>query len=105
MRGKMKAVAQLTQGADSKLFYHELLKTLQEHVALHLDIEPVLLTKEGMREKLAERQVPGSAIDMLTQIWQTCEQVVFAGQEPAVHMNTTWQLADNALHELDTALK
>lgn len=105
MRGKMKAVAQLIPGADPKLFYHALLKTVQEHIAMHLDIEPVLLTKELVREKLAERQVPGSTVDTLIQIWQTCEQVVFAGQEPAVPMPTTWQLADNVLHELDAALK
>ncbi len=105
VRGKMKALAQHIQDPDPKLFYHELLKIVQEHVAMHLDIEPVLLTKERMREKLAERLVPGSTVDTLTRIWQTCEQVVFAGQEPAVHMNTTWQLADNVLRELDTALK
>lgn len=105
VRGKMKAVAQLMQGSDPKLFYHELLKIMQEYVALHLGIEPVLLTKDFMQQKLAERQVSGSTIAVLTQIWQTCEQVVFAGQEPAVPMNTTWQLADNALHELETVLK
>jgi len=105
LRGKMKTVAQRMQDPDPKIFYHELLKAVQEYVAIRLDVEPVLLTKEMMREKLAERQVPPPTIDALTQLWQSCEQVVFAGQDPATSRNTSWQLADNALQQLDAALK
>lgn len=93
------------QDSDTRIFYHELLKALQGYLAVCLDVQPALLSQELLRTKLSEQQVPEPTIDSLVQVWQTCEQAVFAGQARARAMNDTWQQAEMAIQQLDGFLK
>ncbi len=104
-REQFKAVYPLTQQADARLFYHDLLKALQHYVAAHLDTDAVLLTKEDMQAQLAARQVPEQTVAVLVQVWQRCEQAVFAGQASASGMLASWQQAEAAVQQLDATLK
>lgn len=105
LRGRLQEVQRLIQQNDPKLFYHELLKAVQNYVAVRLDTEPTTLTEQLMREKLAERGVPQPTVDMLARVWEACEKSVFAGQPSSDAMRPTWEMADAALRQLDTFFK
>lgn len=104
-RERFKSVAQWMHYGDSKVFYHELLKALQGYLAVRLHIEPALLSKEVLRDKLAERQAPAPLVQSLLLVWQTCEQAVFAGQARAADVQVTWQQAEAAVQQLEDWLK
>jgi len=101
LRNRLQEVQRLIQQNDPKLFYHELLKAVQNYVAVRIDTEPTMLTEQLMREKFAERGVPQPTIEALGRVWQACEKSVFAGQASASEMHPTWDLADAALRQLD----
>ncbi len=105
LRDRFQQVYWQMQNSDSRVFYNELLKAVQAYVAARLELEPVMLTKELMQEKLGALQVPEQTAQGLLQVWQKCEQAVFAGQAYAGNMNATWQQAETALQQLDAALK
>lgn len=105
LRSRFQELQQLMQQNDPKLFYHELLKAVQNHLAVRMDTEPTMLTEPLMREKLAERGVPQLTIEALARVWQACEKSVFAGQASAAEMHPTWDLADSALRQLDDFFK
>ena len=93
------------QNSDTRVFYHELLKALQGYLAARLNMPPAALSKEILREKLAERQTPGLIIDALAHVWERCEQAVFAGQARAGDMNDTWKQTESAVQQLDAFLR
>ena len=105
MRERFQQVYWLMQNNDARVFYDALLKSLQGYVALRLDVEPAMLTKELMQEKLDAQRVPEQATAALLQVWQKCEQAVYAGQAYASSMGPVWQQAESAIQQLDAALK
>ncbi|MEQ1745826.1 MAG: BatD family protein [Saprospiraceae bacterium] len=102
LRNRFQELEQMSrQNQDPKAFYHELLKAVQYRVAAKLGCEPAVLTEQVMREKLAERGVSQSVLEVLTRVWQTCETAVFSGQATTEAMRPTWEMADAALRQLE----
>lgn len=101
LRLRLQEVRTYMAQENPKVFYHELLKTLQAHLALLLGMEPVLLTPTVLAEQLTARGVPPQTRDALLRVWETCEKAVFAGQADAANMQSTWQAAEGALQQLE----
>lgn len=104
-RERFKSVAQWIHYSDPKVFFHELLKSLEAYLAVRLQIEPARLNKEAVQEKLAILQAPEPVAQTLLQVWQTCEQAIFAGQARAADVQATWQKAETAMQQLEDFLK
>ncbi|TNE62138.1 MAG: protein BatD [Bacteroidetes bacterium] len=104
-RGRLAAVSNLLNSTDSRTFYNELLKALQANIAAHLQLEPTVLTTSIVQEKLAARGVPAQTVATLVQVWTKCEQAVFADQGLATERHATFQQAETALKDLETALR
>lgn len=104
-RERFKQAYYLIRSSDSRVFYHEILKSLQDYLAAGLYIEPAQVSKEEVRERLAGLQIPEPVIQSLLQVWQTCEVAVFAGQAQSSVMQDTWQKAETVVRQLDGYLK
>lgn len=104
-RERLKQVSRYIQNSDSRVFYHEMLKSLQGYLTVRLDLEPARMNKETVQEILAGLQIPEQVAKTFLTVWQTCEQAVFAGQARAGDMQTTLQQAEWAVQELDRFFK
>ena len=90
------------QNSDTRVFYHELLKALQGYLAARLDMPPAALSKDILREKLAALQISALVGDALIQVWERCEQAVFAGQARAGDMHDIWKQTESAVEQFDS---
>lgn len=88
-----------------RLFFDELQKALRAWLAASLHLPAPTLTPELVRAQLAQRQVPESRIAALLDLWQTCEQAVFAGRYPYLNMEATWRQAEEVVRELEKNLR
>lgn len=104
-RERLKQLDRLLANSDSKAFFLELLKAMQAYLSVRLELEPSLLTKEAVQEKLTGLQISDQVTNAFLKVWQTCEQAVFAGQARAGDMHASWQLAEWAVQELESYFK
>lgn len=77
-----------------RAFYDEVSRAMQGYICDKLNLPTSDLTKENIREKLHSLQVSQEQIDRFLKIIQTCEMALFARQENAEAMQTTY---DNAI--------
>ena len=104
-REQLKQAHQALGSSDPRVFYDVLLRTLQDFLTSRLGLAPAQLNLVNVRHHLTERQVPESRIQTLLQVWQTCEQVLFAGQTQTANPQTTWQAAEQVVQELERDLQ
>ena len=100
-RKRFANASRLLQHDDPRVFYHELLKSMQLYLAAWLGMNPADLTKENLSDKLAGRQIPPATATDILRVWQVCEQAVFASRARTEDMNGVWLLAQAALQQLD----
>lgn len=95
---------QLLNGADPRVFYDVLLRALQNYLAARLGLPLAQLSVANVRYRLVERRVPEPHIQHLLDVWQACEQALFAGQINSVNPETTLQSAEQLVQTLERDL-
>jgi hypothetical protein len=85
----------------SKAFYAAILKALQHALSNRLNVPVVQLTKAKAASLLTERKSPAAVVEAVMDIWQTCEQALFAAQAQTEQMQPTLQLTTRVLQDLD----
>jgi hypothetical protein len=85
----------------SKAFYAAILKALQHALSHRLNVPVVQLTKAKAASLLTERKSPAAVVEAVMDIWQTCEQALFAAQAQTEQMQPTLQLTTRVLQDLD----
>ncbi len=104
-RDRFASIPTLLQAGQPRAFYDALLKSIQTYLAEKVHLSPAQMNQEEVRLRLTEYQVPAIRIQALLAIWQTCEQSVYAGQNQAAQMESTWKAAESVLRELENDLK
>lgn len=99
---------QLLHSADPRLFYDALLRGLQAYLSKRLALSPAQLSVANVHDRLTRRQVPANHIQSLFDLWQTCEQAIFAGQpgagSPEINLRTAEQLVHTLERDLTSSL-
>jgi len=98
-------VGNLVQEEAPEIFYNELLKSLQQYIAVRLNLAPAQLTQAVLRSKLAERRVAPVRVQAFLSILQTCEAAVFSGHIDASKMESDWRTAELVLQELEKEIQ
>lgn len=104
-RDRFAAIPQLLQAGQPRAFYDALLKSIQTYLGEKIHLTPAQMNQEYVRRRLTEYQVPAIRIQALLAIWQTCEQSVYAGQNQAAQMESTWKATESVLKDLDNDLR
>ncbi|MEO6039085.1 MAG: BatD family protein [Saprospiraceae bacterium] len=92
---------QLLNSLDLRIFYDVLLRALQNYLANRLGLPLAQLNVANVRYALAERRIPEAHIQRLLEVWQACEQALFAGQIHSVNPETTLQSAEQLVQTLE----
>ncbi len=100
-REQFRQARQLLHGGDLRMFYDVLLRALQNYLATRLSLPLAQLDVANVRYRLAERRVPETHIQSLLDVWQACEQALFAGQLHTVNPETTLRSAEQLVHTLE----
>ncbi|MDX2133250.1 MAG: BatD family protein [Saprospiraceae bacterium] len=79
--------------ADPPVFCNALLQALQAQAGAQLDIPLADLTKPAIRRRLAAHPDGTAAADALFQLWETCEQVAYAGLPVPGRASDLWEKA------------
>jgi len=98
-------VGNLVQEEAPEIFYNELLKSLQQYIAVRLNLAPAQLTQAVLRSKLAERRVTPVRVQAFLSILQTCEAAVFSGHIDASKMESDWRTAELVVQELEKEIQ
>ncbi len=104
-REQLRQAHKMLNNSDPRVFYDALLRALQDYLISRLGLVPAQLNLANVRFRLAERQVPESHIQTLLELWQTCEQALFAGQTQTANPQATWQTAENLIQDLERDLR
>ncbi len=100
-REQFRQARQLLSGSDLRIFYDVLLRALQNYLSTRLSLPLAQLDVANVRYRLAERRVPETHIQSLLDVWQACEQALFAGQLHTVNPETTLRSAEQMVHTLE----
>ncbi len=99
---------QLLNSPDPRLFYDALLRGLHNYLSKRLALSPAQLSVANVQHRLTERRVPANHIQSLFDLWQTCEQAIFAGQpgsgSPEINLRTAEQLVHTLERDLTSSL-
>lgn len=75
---RLKAARQALDAGNSDGFYGELTRALITYVADKLNVPAAGLTFDGLREQLANREIPADLVEQVSDAWQESEQGRFA---------------------------
>lgn len=100
-RERFASIPYLLKNGQPREFYDALLKALQTYLSERIHLPPAQMNRENVRLRLAEYHVPPARIQAVLDIWDTCEQSVYAGQDQTAQMENTWRATENVLRELD----
>lgn len=79
--------------ADPRVFCNALLQALQAQAGAQLDIPLADLTKPAIRRRLATHPAGEAAADAFFRLWETCEQVAYAGLPMPERAADLWEKA------------
>lgn len=96
-----KAKENLAQG-NSKEFFNEISKALLGFVGDKYGIPQVELTKNNLRQKLANQSIASEKIESLMSILQTCEMALFAGLTNNESMEKVYQESEALIQLMDS---
>lgn len=75
---RLKAARQALDAGNSDGFYGELTRALIAYIADKLNVPAAGLTFDGLRERLAGREIPADLVEQVSDAWQESEQSRFA---------------------------
>lgn len=80
----------LTAGrGETESFYETTLRLLKERLGERLDLPSLSITEEVVDDRLRLRGVPEATLSRLHELFQTCNQARYAGQQSPADMNQT----------------
>lgn len=91
----------LRNNPDARAFYDALYKALQQYLSDRLHLSPAEMTWPLIRQKLEQSRAPELTLSHLEQVWQRCEQALFAGQVLPENMEATWRQTQTFYSELE----
>lgn len=83
---------------DTAAFYETTLRLLKEQLGERLDLPGVSITEDVIEQRLHGRGLPGDALRRLHELFQTCNQARYAGQQSVSDLH-------HSLAELETLVK
>lgn len=91
----------LRNNPDRRAFYDALYKALQQYLSGRLQLSQAEMTWPLIRQKLEQSRAPEPAMSQLEQVWQRCEQALFAGQILPENIEETWRQTQIFYSELE----
>jgi hypothetical protein len=104
-RDRFASIPELLRNGEPKLFYDALLKSLQSYLSENLQIPPAQMNVGTVLQRLREYQASSLVTENILNIWEVCEQSIYAGKDQASIMEGTWRRTELVLKELDGLLR
>lgn len=98
---RLKQARRLLSKHEANAFYDETMRALWGYVADKLNIATADLTKENVRERLAERGVSAELIDQFVHTLDECEFARYAPGDPAENMEKTYTSAEFVINQME----
>lgn len=102
---RLKVARKLMQQNNATAFYEETMKALWGYVSDKLNIPVSELTKDNVRERLAEHQLSQELTDQFLAAIDECEFARFAPGDPAATMDKIYATAEQVINQMDNELK
>ncbi|MCR5820940.1 MAG: BatD family protein [Bacteroidaceae bacterium] len=102
---RLKQARRLMQKHEANAFYEETMKALWGYVGDKLNIPVSELSKENVRERLAEKQVETDIIEEFISTLNECEFARFAPGDPADTMDKLYASAEDVINKMESDLK
>lgn len=102
---RLRLANQLMLKGKQSEFYDEVLKALWGYVSYKLNMPVEQLSRDNIRERLANLQVADSIIDKFTQALDECEFERYAPGDAAGNMSKTFESAMTAIMEIETSIR
>ena len=102
---RLKVARKLMQQNNATAFYEETMKALWGYVSDKLNIPVSELTKDNVRERLAEHQLSQELTDQFLATLDECEFARFAPGDPAATMDKIYTSAEQVINQMDNELK
>jgi hypothetical protein len=104
-RDRFAAIPALLQAGQPRPFYDALLKSLQAYLSESIHLSASQMNVNAVQQRLNEYQVPTTLTSSILEIWEVCEQSIYAGQDQSAVMAGTWKRTELVLRELDNVLR
>lgn len=101
---RLTTAEQHMKAEQSRAFYDEISKAFLGYACDKLHIPRSSLSKDGLRQKLQELNIPIGLIDTVMEIIRTSEMALFAGQAKAEDMQGIYDKSLKVLAEMEQAL-
>lgn len=102
---RLRTAEKLMHERKVEAFYDEVMRALLGYAGDKLNMHTVDLTKDNVRQALAQKQVDNAIIDAYLDIVAQCEYARFAPGDPNATMDRIFTEATEAINKLDTILK
>lgn len=102
---RLKVARKLMTHNDANAFYEETMKALWGYVGDKLNIPVSELTKENVRDRLAERNITPTLTDQFLSTLDECEFARFAPGDPAATMDKIYASAEQVINLMESELK
>lgn len=102
---RLKVARKLMAAGDSTAFYEETMRALWGYVSDRLSMPVSELSRDNVREKLAERSASSELIAQFIAALDECEFARFAPGDPADTMDKIYTSAENVINQMESELK
>ena len=102
---RLKEARKLMTHNDANAFYEETMKALWGYVGDKLNIPVSELTKENVRDRLAERNITPTLTDQFLSTLDECEFARFAPGDSAATMDKIYASAEQVINLMESELK
>ena len=102
---RLKLARKLLNQNNATAFYEETMKALWGYVGDKLNIPVSELSKENVRQRLTDRQLPEATTDQFLRTLDDCEFARFAPGDPAATMDKIYASAEEVINRMESELK
>ena len=102
---RLKVARKLMRGGDANAFYDETARALWGYVGDRLNMAASELTRDNVREKLADRGATTELIDRFIAALDECEFARYAPGDAATNMDKAYSAAEEVINQMDGELK
>ncbi len=102
---RLRTANRLMLKGDNDAFYDEVLKALWGYVGDKLNMPEEQLSRENVREKLAEHGVDDASVDKFIEALDECEFERYAPGDARGNMNKTFESAMQAIMDIENTMK
>ncbi len=102
---RLRAARKLMAAGNATAFYEETMRALWGYVADKMNIAVSELSKDNVRGRLAERQVPADVVEQLCRTLDDCEFARYAPGDPQATMDKIYASAEEVINSMDAHLR